>query len=253
MKQDLISVKKTICDVAHEVWNQGLIDFPDANISMLLDFDGRKAFLATSTESDKRVLTPDSIRIYNENGQEIDSSGNPVTANNKKPTKDLNIHLGIYDATDYNAKAVLHTHGFYAMLYAAAFSGKGFNHPLGRLDERDAYLSIDQARLGKVAIMAPDSSGTNTIETCVSAFAVNSRIILVPTSGSYIYSTIDNPEKALWNCLYAARNLEKWAKHYLPASFEFAGDKILRETFEKYKDASRGELPLFEQMKNSGV
>lgn len=251
------NLKLTICDVAHQLWNEGLIDFPDGNLSVIVQhpkIEGEKVFLATISSCDKKYLEPKSVILYNRDRQEIGEKG-IIFKDGTKPTKDLPIHVAIYEAT--KASAVLHSHGFYTMLYGALFSGKRLDHPLGEAVMGKNYWSVYQARLGVVAVTEPACSGkdeNSEIVKHVKEAAAKSRAIIVPTSGSYIYSELEDPELAIWNCLYAARSLERWVPFFVsnPDASLMDGTETLKKTFEQYKNTPPGVLPLFDQMKARG-
>ena len=257
-EQKIKKLKQTICDVAHELWQQNLVYFPDANISMLVDGlkkDGEKDFLVTATGCDKRKFPPKNERSYDSEGHEI-----YIGKNQKKPTKDFPTHLAIYEATGYEARAVLHSHGFYTIKYAKIFNEKGLNHPLGKPIAGKGYSSTDQARLGMVAITEEECAGIKDIADKVKDYVENSRAIVVPTSGSYIYSKLENPIEALWNCLAAAIYLEKCAEYEVQKYYFnnhsnkiFDGTGMLKKMCEIYKGAGKGTLPLVEQVLASGL
>jgi ribulose-5-phosphate 4-epimerase/fuculose-1-phosphate aldolase len=237
----------SICTISHKLAEEKLIIFPDGNISVSvgdLVSDVAPAYFATCTGTAKDNLTEDDIGLFTKHGAPI--------GENKPPTKDFGIHMAIYAAAAHKARAVIHAHGVWTIEYARRTYGRQLDHPLGIHVLQGIYRSPDQLRAGMVYVSEPAHSGTDMIVNIVAEGARHSRIVLVPGSGSYAYSTFPDPISALKDCLRVTMYIEEMAKILVPQlpNAGFDGNALLSSLFDLYGEKTKEwEFPLFRQIK----
>jgi len=260
--EEINRLRDEICKVGHEMYKKGLITYPDGNLSVSReDFTNKDdwLYITTVTETDKRALTRDDVRLYRADGTEVKL---PDVTEHRKVSKGLGMHLVMYKGTNDKARAVVHAHGPVGMEYADCFSGRGFNHPLGIFEKTTNWsyydTAVNLARMGRVYVAGPHCSITEKEEEAVRPFVGRATKFLVPTTGSYAYSEIENdPVKALWNSFYGTVDMEDYAQQFLNRSWyrkmawkwSRRGRNSLLELYNTYRDkAGPNALPLLDQL-----
>ena len=126
MAQNLLPVKREICQIGKRIWEQGLCAGNDGNISVRL---AGSRVLCTPTGVSKGFMTPAMMTLVDMEGRQLDKRIR------WKRTSEVLLHLQIY-ARRPDVRAVIHSHA----PHATAFACSGIPLPEGIHPEADYCL-----------------------------------------------------------------------------------------------------------------
>jgi L-fuculose-phosphate aldolase len=174
--------KKQLVEVAKLMYNKGLVNTFEGNISVL---EGNKVYI-TPSQVCKGLLTEEMIPV-------CDTEGN-LLEGKYKPSSEIKLHLPVYsDRKD--VKSVVHAHSPYATAFAIA------NLPI----ESKAYPELI-VLFGKVPLAAYGTPSTDEIYTGVRNYIKDYDVILLANHG--ILAVGKDPMDALFK-LEAVESIAK--------------------------------------------
>ncbi|MEM6413957.1 MAG: aldolase [Pseudomonadota bacterium] len=180
-------IREEICLMGEILTSAGLIHGTTGNISHLLD-DGN--VLVTPTGSRLGALDPADLAKIDRNGTSLD---------NNVPTKELHLHLAVFENANKKTRAVVHTHSTYSVAWSVQ----------KELDPEDAMPSVTAyqvMRCGKVKLVPFYPPGDKRLADAVGQRAAQSRSILMYAHGPVLAG------ESLAKAVDATEELEQSAK-----------------------------------------
>ena len=187
-------IKKEICDIGKRIYNRGMVDANDGNISVKLN---DHEFLCTPTGVSKGFMTPEYICKVDENGQVIQAN------KGFKPSSEIKMHMRVYkERPDVQS-----------VMYATAFAIAGI--PLTQPIMPEAVIA-----LGCVPIAEYGTPSTEEIPNAVSKYLQYFDAVLLENHGALAYSD------SLLNAYHKMESVEFYAQ-LLFLSRQLGGPKEL--------------------------
>lgn len=129
------------CEIAHSIFERNKTSGSSANMSFLYQGD----VYITAGGSCFGDLTKDDFARTNMEGKVL---------NEKKPSKELPLHLILYKHGGAHVKAIIHTHSFYATLWSC------LDHKGREDDVIPAYTPYLQMKAGKIRLVSYQAPGS---------------------------------------------------------------------------------------------
>ena len=163
--EEMLELKRQICEVGRRLWQRAYVDGNGGNIAIRV---GENAALCTPTLVSKGFMKPEDLCLVDLNGNQ--------SAGAKKRTSEILMHLQIMKAQP-RAKATVHCHPPHATAYAVA----GVEPPTCMIPEIEVFV-------GKVPIAPYRTPGTPEMGKLVAELADKHNTILMGNHGAVSWS-----------------------------------------------------------------
>ena len=186
MEQNLAKLLDQACQIAGSLFARGKTSGSSANMSFL----HQDRIYITASGSCFGTLTPEDFA-------ETDLIGR---ASDKKPSKELPLHLALYSRPGNSVQAVIHTHSFYSVLWSC------IPHKGKEQDVMPSYTPYLDMKLGAVQLVPFASPGSEELFGIFRNHVTEANGYLLAHHGPVVGG------KSLLEAFYALEELEESAK-----------------------------------------